>query len=325
MEIRDYSAGDEKAILELFELSFGKVMSPSYWTWRFLENPEKKLMIKLMWDEGKLVGHYAVSPVKLVYKDEEHLTALSMTTMTHPQYGGKGIFTTLAEALYQDIKLKHNVEAVWGFPNTNSHYGFIKNLGWRDLSIIPFFSLDLNDFKLNISSFDNIYLSEEFTQKHSDTFHDNLRLNNKISVCKSVQYLNWRYVDNPTFNYSIFSYDTPEFTYYTVTKVIPSFTDKEAIEIDIVDSCLPKDYSLIHRLISNIISHYDSLYKKQIIKINTWVPLNDPNFINFEKLGFKMQQPLTYFGLRSFGDNLRLEQLFSPNNWVYSMGDSDVF
>ena len=96
MEIRNYSSGDEQKILELFSLVFKKEMSLDYWKWRFLDNPERMTMIKLMWDGDLLAGHYALSPMRLLIGDDVVLSGLSMTTMIHPKYFGKGIFTKLA-------------------------------------------------------------------------------------------------------------------------------------------------------------------------------------------------------------------------------------
>jgi len=62
IDIRPYNPGDEQAILELFEASFGRTMSGDYWRWRFLDNPVGEPKIDLAWDGTTLAGHYAVSP-----------------------------------------------------------------------------------------------------------------------------------------------------------------------------------------------------------------------------------------------------------------------
>ena len=56
MKLRNYKRGDEEAILDLFQICFGKPLSEDYWRWRFLENPfDPEPMIKLLWDQQKLV------------------------------------------------------------------------------------------------------------------------------------------------------------------------------------------------------------------------------------------------------------------------------
>src|SRR5687767_1720003 len=111
-----YKAGDETAILNLFEVCFKKPLAADYWRWRFEHNPAGLKMIMLMWDHEKLVGHYALSPVNMIIESENHLTGLSMTTMTHPDYTGKGIFQQLALELYNEQHRHNNLTMVWGFP-----------------------------------------------------------------------------------------------------------------------------------------------------------------------------------------------------------------
>ena len=93
MEIRPFSPGDEVHILNLFEASFGKKMSPMFWDWRYRANPFiSNIMIHMMWDDEVLAGHYAVSPVQMLVEGNSQMTALSMTTMTHPAYSGRSTF-----------------------------------------------------------------------------------------------------------------------------------------------------------------------------------------------------------------------------------------
>ena len=64
MNIRNYELGDEHKILELFELTFGRKMSPAYWNWRFKNNPTGIIAINLN-DDDSLIG------VKRVEKEDK--------------------------------------------------------------------------------------------------------------------------------------------------------------------------------------------------------------------------------------------------------------
>lgn len=321
METANYKPGDEAKILELFKTSFKKEMPINYWRWRFLENPIGKPMIKLMWDGDALVGHYAVSPVELIVKNKVILSALSMTTMTHPEYGGQGIFSTLAEDLYRSVKEENNVKLIWGFPNNNSHYGFIKNLNWKDLTIIPVMSLSLEAF--NGKRDEKFIVTKEFTDLHTKAFSSVINNNEVVSVHKTKEYLKWRYSDNPVNEYQIFEINQNDLSYYAVTKSFPSFNESNLFEIDIVEIALPNDYNLLRSLISEVVYHYKSALNLNITKINLWLPLSDPRHILFEKMGFINQLPLTYMGARSLSESeIPAEKL---QNWYYSMGDSDVY
>ena len=317
MEIRDYKTGDEIQILKLFYSAFGKPLSEAYWKWRFIDNPENKTMIKLIWDNNILAGHYAVSPLKLNVDGEVILTALSMTTMTHPNYAGRGLFTELAKNLYQDESKKNGLKAVWGFPNNNSHYAFIKNLKWKNLEQIPTFSISIDRVKESESSaisiatiFDNSHIN---AQLQTSSSYD-------IKVEKSINYLTWRYLKNPTNKYDIFEIKTAAISYYAVTKIFASFTEKNQFEVDILELAFSDNLELLLQLLNAIKKHYS---KFKLFKINMWLPLNDKKHLTLEKIGFINTLPITYSGLHVLDDNYK--QLEEQKKWQYSMGDSDVY
>ena len=317
MEIKNYSVGEEAKIFELFELAFSKKISFEYWNWRFIKNPISNPMIKLMWDNDLLVGHYAVSPYMLKYFDETILTALSMTTMTHPNYAGKGIFGTLAENLYGEFSTSENLKAVWGFPNNNSHYGFIKNLNWKNLELFPSFSLATNKFKHTNNSLFSSF--KNFNIKHINAI-ELVNKNYSVYSKRSLEYLNWRYSQNPINMYDYFEYSQNDISYFIITKKFDSFSDPKLQEIDILELFIPNNFEILHTCISNILDFYED---KSISKINSWLPLNDLKHILFEKAGFIQTTPITYSGIVVLDDNY--SKLAVQQNWFISMGDSDIY
>lgn len=318
MEIRDYRTGDEKHILSLFEIVFGKPMKPEYWKWRFNDNPAGKHMIKLMWEGEQLIGHYAVSPVFLKIGMSKMLSTLSMTTMTHPSFGGLGIFGQLANALYDDLENKMNVKAIWGYPNNNSHYGFIKNLKWLDLGqqlhliikaekIKPALDPDINMFE----DFSSIH--GEAISKATDQF--------QVAVVRDESYLNWRYRDNPTSTYDKFEYkQNNEVLGFMVVKKYPSSINKEIYDLYITEIGFPKENGL---LLSTFLKHIVAYYGQPEAIINTWISLFDNRFSLFEKAGFEPGGKSTFVGVRT---NPEFRDILSDfRNWYFSYGDSDVY
>ena len=130
--IADYREGDEARIVALFERVFAKPMgatkSLEHWRWKFAQNPVDPKVIELVWDGERLVGQYTISPRKLRCSGAQRLGALSLDTMTDPDYGRQGIFTASAEACYARL-VEHDFACVYGFPNANSIHGFEKRLG----------------------------------------------------------------------------------------------------------------------------------------------------------------------------------------------------
>lgn len=318
MIIADYKPGDEIAILELFKASFNKDLSLDFWNWRFRDNPVRKFMIKLMWDNDVLAGHYAVCPTQMMIEGNSVLTSLSMTTMTHPNYAGRGIFSKLAEELYHDIHNEFGVAAVWGFPNTNSHYGFIKNLAWRDLAVIPTLSMKTSRFKgggkMSISHIN------DFDEKHVNGFRE-VTSGFSVKTDRSLAYLKWRFIQNPVNVYDVFELEDAGSSYYAVTKKFKSFSESGSYEVDILETSFPAESGAVGSLVATILDHYRSF---NISKINLWLPLTDPRHIHFEKNGFSYEPPLTYLGIRAFDAALK-PKVDDFRNWFFAMSDSDVF
>lgn len=316
MEIKSYQKGDEKAILELFHLAFGKEMSIEYWNWRFANNPfSNELFIDLMWDGDKLVGHYAVSPIDMIINGETVRTALSMTTMTHPEYGGQGIFSQLAESLYGKLSA-NNYKMVWGFPNNNSHYGFNKNLSWSDIALQGMMSLKIK----SLSRVINAEAKGKFISSLAEierSFISHLNSSAKyVKINKTKEFLQWRYFDNPTADYKIIVSDDNRGI--IIYKVIASFSDHTKSEIDIMDVAFDNDPTVLVNLLSSV-----NNFEQNILQFNLWDSLFSANQIILEKIGFRISPPLTYLGYRGLGSPD--EEIGNYRNWDMGLSYSDVF
>lgn len=310
MRITKYQLGDEKKILKLFEVSFGKKMSIPYWKWRFLDNPYlDNPMIYLMWENDRLIGHYAVSPNKIVIENKEYLSALSMTTMTHPEYSGKGIFTQLASELYNNESKINDLSIVWGFPNNNSHRGFLKNLNWKNVTLIPAFSLDISRFrfrdKVPVCEFKKV---DNFSEFSINAYKD-YQKDYPVKMAKNKSFFQWRYINNPNNDYIILE-DSSKLA-FMVIKIFNT-------EIDIVEWAIPNDFSQAKNAINSILHLFPD---KNLSKINLWLPLNDNRHLDLEKIGFHYSEPITYLGFTQLSNKVKEVS----TNWFFQMGDSDVY
>lgn len=119
----------EEEIGQLFLDSFGKPLSRDEWRWFYIDNPVGDPYVSLFYENGKLLGHYAVLPTRLSFRGNSFIAYRSMTTMVHPDGRGKGLFTELAKRVYSMLETD-GASMVYGFPNANSAPGFIRNLGW---------------------------------------------------------------------------------------------------------------------------------------------------------------------------------------------------
>ena len=119
----------ESDINDLFLASFGKKISSDDWKWLYIDNPTGPAHVSLFYDNNQLLGHYAVVPTLLKFKDKTFIAYRSMTTMVHPDGRGRGLFLDLANRVYAALQDK-NVSLVYGFPNKNVADARSKYLKW---------------------------------------------------------------------------------------------------------------------------------------------------------------------------------------------------
>jgi GNAT superfamily N-acetyltransferase len=304
MDVRPYAPGDEVAILDLFERSFGKRLSAAFWRWRFLDDPHGPPRIELAWDGDVLAGHYAVSPTTLAIEGERCAASLSMTTMTHPDYRGQGLFGQLATRLYERLSAAGD-RAVFGFPNAQSHRGFIRDLGWRDVHEIPMLRLDLASTKPLDAGDTRVVKTLDASV---DALWERCRRLRPIIGWRDAQHLTWRYLAHPTNDYTIVQAATG----YAVSKRIGE-------DLDIVDLLVEdEDASTMRALLGGVLAASPGARA-----VHLWLPLASPLHLELERIGFVPGAPVTYLGVRTFGPTS--VDLADARAWYYTMGDSDVF
>lgn len=91
----------------------------------YLENPIGKVISYNAFYEDKIVAHYACVPVKMKVDGRVVNGLLDMSTVTHPEHRGKGLFKTLAKITYEQA-VKEGYEFVIGVANANSFPGYMK-------------------------------------------------------------------------------------------------------------------------------------------------------------------------------------------------------
>jgi hypothetical protein len=72
-------------------------------------------------------------PLRARVNEREEKGLLSLNTATHPSHQGRGLFTRLANATYEEAS-RHGLGFVIGVANANSTHGFTKKLGFQLVS-----------------------------------------------------------------------------------------------------------------------------------------------------------------------------------------------
>ena len=236
--------------------------------------------------------------------------------MTNSDYAGRGIFKSLSTELYNFLETEYSCKAIWGFPNSNSHYAFINSLRWENISMIHTLSIPSNLYE-NIKMVDNLVGEfEDFQEVHADFISEKLTPY-PVKVKRNVEYLNWRYVEKPSVKYRKFFSLENGSRFLAVTKIYPS-PISGLWNLNIMELFMD-DFTQFPQLIKFILHSYSL----QFNAVTLWCSIFDPNYLKLEKQGFKPDLPLAYLGAR-----VRKEYqpvITNYKNWYISMGDSDVF
>ncbi len=329
MEVREYSQGDEAQILKLFKLVFQREMSNSYWRWRYLDNPYGRGIIRLMFDRELLVGHYAVVPMPLMVAGKKIRAALSMTTMTHPDYGKRGIFVELASEAYSECE-KTGIGIVLGFANTNSYHGLTDRLGWLGFGQVEYYeNTELRNVSKGNRSGYKCETAEAFGDD-IDKLWEKLKDRYSVIVPRDSIYLNWRYIDNPEDKYTILYVRDRDnqIQGYAVLKIYGS--ERGPIG-HIVDILVADNMEAIESLVGASCGYFrDSNAETSAAWSYLSMPVKDVlkqlGFVKKKWVGFDLGEWPTYLGVKLIGAGG--EQQVSAKkleNWYITMGDSDVF
>lgn len=319
---QDYREGDEHKILDLFSEVFNIRISLEVWKWRFIENPFGQGIIKLLFDDDKLIGHYAVIPMEVKVTDKVVDAVFSMTTMTHPDYRGRGIFPLLGEETYREAARK-GFKFVYGFPNQNSYRGFVKKLNWKGFGNMDVWQKNLSGkYVSNRAENKNIKKLEKF-DNDADSLWTKVRQNYSVVVPRTRDFLNWRFIRNPEVNYTKYIYTdgNDHISGYVVLKVYRSENEEKG---HIVDMLSIPDKKVVRGLLE---CAYRDFIEQGITDISCWCPKNSFYADILREKGFSVvRMERTFFGVRIFDKNDKsLNVVENLSNWHLTMGDSDVF
>lgn len=143
LELRQTLFDSDKDFDQLVELQNavyekeGKKFSQDRFKHWYIENPFGRALSFNAYDGDKMVSHYVCIPKKLLINGRVVDGILSMATVTHPDYRGRGLFKTLAKMTYEYAR-NNGYEFVIGVANANSFPGFMKYFPFQFVGQLEF-------------------------------------------------------------------------------------------------------------------------------------------------------------------------------------------
>jgi len=296
---------------KLFERVFQQPFQADFYEWRFFTNPFGPPMVLIAEDGDRVVSHYALCPSRTHRPSGRQIrSAQSMTTMTDPEYGGRGLFARLGKQIYQTCAEQHGLALVFGFPNANIHDARNRKLSWIDIHPMFFMAKDVAAEKdVGFRQLDWPELTEILDRHHDVEGYQPYE--------RTAEFIEWRYRDIPGTHYQILAASEDE-TVATVVKAFKNDTGKSSLDIiDFVGS---------HRRVSlEAVIRATTSYAKThgLTAVQSRIDLFHPAFGALERLRFRPRSPIGYFGLCLVHPNKSID--LNPRKWRVTMGDSDVY
>jgi len=319
-DCRDYQSDDEYQILNLYEEVNNRKMALEYWRWRYSKSPFGKGIIKLVFADGKLIGHYAVTPMDILFNNKPLRAVFSLHTMTHPGFQRRGIFTFLAEEVYKRCQ-SEGFSFVYGFPNENSYHGFINKLGWMGFGQMSSLEKKLYAMTNATSKDGNVHEIDKFDDR-VNVLWNTVKAGYRIIVPRTKDYLNWRFAEHPTIEYPryIIMSGNSELSGYMILKVYKKGDEAKG---HIVDMLSVDDEHTVKSLLN---SAYDYFIRKGIGNLSCWIPERCFCARIFREEGFVSKEFDVNFGVRIFEKaDKSLKSIEQLDNWHLTMSDVDVF
>lgn len=214
--IRPAAESDIDDIIELLKSSLGEGSIPrveEYWRWKHQYNTFGTSPTLLAEHDGKVVGLRTFMRWTWVRNGNPVPAVRAVDTATHPEWQGRGIFKRLTLNLLEQMR-EEGVAFVFNTPNEFSMPGYLK-MGWKKvgrptiwvrpnvpramrawLSKSP--SSNGKEFAEKPEGFS---AEEALSRPEVDLLLQSRESEGRLSTALSSQYLMWRYVEVPMFQY----------------------------------------------------------------------------------------------------------------------------
>ena len=238
-DIRPYRAGDEEGILDTFNVVFGQedaAFEPrtiEEWRWAFADNPAGN-RIWVAEGDGAIVAQCAALPYRVHLDGREATITQGVDSMVHPEHRRglrrPGLFVATARPFFREFG---------GIGKDALHYGWPVEPAWRIGKTFLGYEIICTQtihFRAPGPGSEALPSGTERLERFDDDverLYDACRVDWGLSVVRDATYLNWRFVDNPRYDYRILAVrDADELRGYAVFRTADSPRPDSGVLID---------------------------------------------------------------------------------------------
>ncbi|MBN2074615.1 MAG: GNAT family N-acetyltransferase [Dehalococcoidales bacterium] len=351
---RQYKDGDEDAIFGLTKAVYGEQDKDVWmrrWQWIYKDNPGGVGRIWLADDNGLLAGHYSLVYMWLKIGDKIVKASQNIDQMTHPDYRRQGIARTLATKALEEAG-SEGIPVTTAFTNESSYVIDLKT-GFVNIDLLKALVKPLELKKILGKYVSNKFLLKtgagimsmligifrrtvkapeveglkitrvtRFDERINDLWKE-IADDYRVLVVRDREYLNWRYVDIPDIEYTIF---TAELEGKILGYMVLRCESQPGLTFGrIYDLVVPAGQQAVaHTLILKAIEYF----KERKADLVIYRVIAGKSLIKtLKKCGF-FTVPFTHqktdFLIRTNTADFSEELFITPGYWFVQTGDSDA-
>jgi len=319
IEIRSIHHDDIKDVEALSNKIYNFKFNEEYYKWQFINPPVPGHFSKGAWLGDHLVAHVGYTP-RLCKMNGRVRTILSNHgMMSDPAHRGRGFYYELINGA-QDIFRGQDIDLLISHPNKNSHNVQMRHEHYEDLTLLP--SMAFNPKAIRR------YNQEAFPfspcNKFTSEFEQLCQVTDggkKYGYVRDPDYLSWRYVNRPAFNYYCHEYRVGGKVKSAV--IFKKYPNENPEKINITEWLC--DSTNKEEAIAPLKELLD-FAGNEGLKVELWHSMYDKTrYLWLEKLGFYPESPIFHFGLYLLKPLSYYGPILDFRNWYTSMGDHDVF
>jgi hypothetical protein len=294
-----------------WEKIFNRTLSKNFYNWIFNKNNN----IFVARRNGVIVSGYCLLEIDIFFLGEKRRGLLCNNVFVDGYANSKlGVFRLITE--YALGVLSQSFELGLGFPNEkaiNSHL----RAGWSNPFTLKFLEFSLHSSPINSINNDRCF-TVPVNSDNLDIVLDSFRaldyLTYSAYVVKSIEYIKWRFIDNPRYSYVISGVCRGN----RIRSFVISKYFKNALRVHAVDYAFESS-SDVDVLISEIVSYYKNI-NVDFGVIDLWA--SDEDATHLLPSGFKdvgREQPVI---INYLSDKSDVRSLSRPH---FVLSDNDVY
>jgi hypothetical protein len=313
-----YRAEDERRVLDLWHVAFGKDLDVDLWRWKYVDNPfgMRVLVCSDPQTEAAVVVYSGV-PYRARWNGREVEIVQLMDIMSHPDVRKTGLFIKAAEAFFDRFAGGDSV-LHYGIPGRYHFDIGAKYLHYSELeSGAAYLRGSTCDLECGAGLFRPSVQVLERPTADLDQVWDEVAGHYPLAAVRDASFVNWRFFLNPQRDYLLYVLRTG-FARRPRGYAVVGIEEGVARLVDVL---APPDPAIIEALSGRVAA---DLSTRGIDTIETWLP--GRHFITEGLVGAGWSREPEPLGIvptaRSFDDRLTIPWV--SENFFYTMADSDL-